>query len=596
MTHLTGSLGDAYYSSLTTLAKSLVKTLKFFNCNEIYGVGGDFAANLLKAFENDLKMFPSSNEMHAGFSACAAGEIYGLGCCLTTYTVGSLPCITSAALAKAEGIPVVYISGAPGESEIGNGPLHHSVYASNDWVVKYDYALQSFKSLGIRAERLQGTRNDGRPNVASMQFYDVILHAFLKKEPVYVEIPRDIVFSQSQPIDLPKSLEVATKETLLLSGAEHIAEHIKNKLSSSQRPLIYIGEKIKYNRNLLEKVKNFCHTHQIPYATNLFAKGLLDETSPLSLNMYNGIFSTDRTRQYIEQEVDYILEICTGIMTQDASSAFATADTYIDTFQNKTLLKGTQSQCFDVLEVFTILEETFTGLFSSLPPQSKLKDFEDETPISLSNICDVLNLYHNKVKENFIYIPEIGNSFFASFSLITSKSSIIRSWLTNPWYAAMGTSLPFARVICNRLKNGKIKNDVPIIITGDGGFHFQLNELIHFLREDLFVVIILLRNDIFHLGKGSNSTMYNCSDSRFNYSKLIESYNGTYLKAESIKTLHLAFDSCLTKRKGVNFIELPVSTDPCDQCKEIKLLNLYIKARSGDPESIKKWEERLNFQ
>ncbi len=158
------NFGEEYCNQLPTLDESLVATLKFFNCTAIYGVGGDYAANLLKAFDKNLTMYPSSNEMHASFSACGRAESKGMGVSLTTYTVGSLPCVSAAALAKSEGLPVVFISGAPGEGEVEAGALHHTVYASNDMTVKFDIALNAFKAIGIRAERLQGGSTDGRPS------------------------------------------------------------------------------------------------------------------------------------------------------------------------------------------------------------------------------------------------------------------------------------------------------------------------------------------------------------------------------------------------------------------------------------------------
>lgn len=35
----------------------------------MYGVGGDFAVNLIKAFENHFDLLPSSNEIHAEFTS-----------------------------------------------------------------------------------------------------------------------------------------------------------------------------------------------------------------------------------------------------------------------------------------------------------------------------------------------------------------------------------------------------------------------------------------------------------------------------------------------------------------------------------------------
>ena len=122
------NFGTEYQRSLVTLGQAMRQIIRHFGADTVYGVGGDFAANLIAALDQDgLTISPSSNEMHAGFCACAQAEVQGMGFCLTTYTVGSLPCTTAAALAKTEGLPVVFISGAPGEDEVHQSSIHHMV-------------------------------------------------------------------------------------------------------------------------------------------------------------------------------------------------------------------------------------------------------------------------------------------------------------------------------------------------------------------------------------------------------------------------------------------------------------------------------------
>ena len=120
------NFGADYQRSLVSLGQTMRQIIKHFGVDTVYGVGGDFAANLIAALDQDgLTVSPSSNELNAGFCACAKAEMEGIGFCLTTYTVGSLPCVSAAALAKTEGLPVVFISGAPGEDEVHQSGIHH---------------------------------------------------------------------------------------------------------------------------------------------------------------------------------------------------------------------------------------------------------------------------------------------------------------------------------------------------------------------------------------------------------------------------------------------------------------------------------------
>lgn len=65
-------INEKYLNSLPTLAQSMVDTLRFFNVKRIYGIGGDFAVNLIKAFEHEFDLLPSSNEMQVNIEILRA--------------------------------------------------------------------------------------------------------------------------------------------------------------------------------------------------------------------------------------------------------------------------------------------------------------------------------------------------------------------------------------------------------------------------------------------------------------------------------------------------------------------------------------------
>jgi len=589
------NFGEEYATSLPALGQAMVDILKFFECQRMYGVGGDYAANLISAFEQELQVCPSSNEMHAGFTACGQAEIEKLGLCLTTYTVGSLPCVSAAALAITEKLPVVFISGAPGENEMNTMALHHTVSSFSTWQTEYDAALNAFKALGMRAERLSGARSAGQPNVAAEHFFRLVSHAYLSKQPVFIEIPRDLVSSKTQAIKLPQSIEHLPQEYFILKGAETVAEQIVSKLKLAKKPLLFLGEKAKLNSPLLSRVKEFCYKFQIPYVTSWLAKGILDEFSPLSLGAYNGVFSDETMRNYIEQDVDYVLEVATSINQLDTNTAFATGTHLLSTFKNRTILKGTSQLEKDIITTFDHLLTANIKAFSFKPIEQEPTVLKPDERIDFHNLTTALNLIQSKESQPFIYFPEIGNSYFASYSLKTRMSNVARSWITNPWYAAMGTSLPYARATCKQLKANNL-DDIAVVITGDGGFNFQLNDLIHFLRDNLNVIIIYMRNNIFHLGKNSDADIYHCSDQAFDVIGLAKVYGGNGKQCSTVSEFEDYFTQCVRSNNGIRIIEIPVIVEEQFQCREIRLLNLYIKAKNGIPQAIKEWEAIQNSQ
>ncbi|ABE54662.1 thiamine pyrophosphate enzyme-like TPP binding region [Shewanella denitrificans OS217] len=594
------NFGLQYHNSLPQLGHSIAELLQFFGANRVYGVGGDFVANLINSLESTLAVLPSSNEMHAGFSACAQAEVAGLGVCLMTYTVGSLPCISAAALARTEGLPVIFLSGAPGENEIAQHALHHTVHPHSAWHTDLNAALNAFKALGIRAERLQGQRHTGQPNIAAEQCLSLLSHAYINRQPVYIEIPRDLVNLATQALSLPANLDALLAPRLNLTGAEFIAAEIIEKLAHSSAPLLFLGEKLRLNPALLASLVQLCKRHQIPYAVTWFAKGMVDEADALCLGCYNGVFSHTIGKIYIETMADYVLEIGTSIFPSDTNNAFGSQTHAIDNHPNKTMLKGTAMWEQDILAVISILD-TITQL-TPIPRSQPASDFinnkpalidenrqrlEPLEPLSYANLAKVINAAQITLPRPYIFIPEVGNAFFASFELETLGNQLGRSFFANPWYAAMGTSLPYARAIADELQWQQCQQPI-LVITGDGGFNFQSNELINLQKQNANITILYMRNNVFHLGKAGNAPIYHCNHQGFDPKILIQAYGGVGHVCQTITELLDTLKRTATG--GLHLIEINTPIALEQQSEISRKLNSYIGFKNGDPTAMRQWQ------
>jgi len=588
------NFGKEYNEKLPSLGDTMAKVIQFFGGKHIYGVGGDFAANIIAALDKDIDICPSSNEMHAGFSACAQAEIDGMGFCLTTYMVGSLPCTSAAALAVTEGLPVVFISGAPAESEVNQLAIHHTIHPNGSWKAEYDNALEAFSALGMRVERLQGQRLAGHPNLAGQSFYQIVAEAYKNKQPVFIEVPRDQVFAKTQPIQLPSSVDNICCGSNVLGGSDLVVANIVTKLKQAQKPLLYIGDRLKHNTHLKQLIIAFANKFNIPYATTWFAKGLFDEYASLCLGAYNGVFTQTVGRDYIEQEVDYVIDVATSIFSQDCNIAFATGTHKIETFDNKTLLKGGSLLEKDLIDIFEKLLSSDISAFEFEPPIEEIAPVPTSEEIDFNNLAATLNELQADEQSPYVYLPEVGNSYFTSYSLKIRQSALGRSWLTNPWYGAMGTALPYARVVAQRIKEQSLadvnKQERAVIIVGDGGFHFQLNELINFLKDQTDVTIIYMRNNIFHLGKSGDGKIYHCNDGDFNVHHIISAYQGQSKTCTTVGDFKECF-TAFSQMSGISLIEILAEPVEEKQCHELKLLNLYIKSKNGQADALMEWQE-----
>ena len=244
----------------------------------------------------------------------------------------------------------------------------------------------------------------------------------------------------------------------------------------------------------------------------------------------------------------------------------------------------------DLIDIFQLLLQRHEKMFDfSKPiPEAEGKKVNHQHELDFNNLASTLNLIQNQTTTALVYLPEVGNSYFASYSLKVKLSSLGRGWLTNPWYGAMGTALPYARVVAQRIQDNA-KDERAVVIIGDGGFHFQLNELIHFLKDKTDLSIIYMRNNVFHLGKSGDDAIYHCNDERFDVHQVIKAYQGHSTTINTVGDFIAGFKDTLNC-SGISLIEVLAKPIEEKQCHEIRLLNLYIKAKNGQAEALKQWK------
>lgn len=583
------ALGPTYAAAMPALGRAIGDVLLHFGGHRAYAIGGDYAAGLLSHLSRRLDVQPASNEMHAAFAACGQAEAEGFGICATTYTVGSLPCASAAALARTERLPVVFLSGAPGEREVSGGAIHHTVHPSTAWREDYDSALRAFAGLGLRAERLQGARNPQQPNIAGSRFCELVQHAWLHREPVLIEVPRDLLDQPTQPIVLP-DLEGLPASADWFAHGDAIVAEVLHRLARARQPLVFVGDQVKLNRELVGLIRAFTARQGLRLATSWFAKGLFDEWDPTCLGSYNGVFSGPRVRRAIEGQTDYVIEVGTSVLAMDTATAFRTATHWLESFSHKTVLRATAAREHDLVQLFRRLAEAppLRARTVARPRPMRVRPPAPEQPLGFNNLAAVLEAAQAESPTGCVFLPEVGSAYFASYGLRVRCGGLGRGWIANPWYAAMGTALPYARAAAAAIRARGLSERV-VVLTGDGGFHFQANELAHFQRERLDATIIFLRNDQFALGRQGDSKVYECMAPDFDVAALMRAYGGRATRCESVGDFMDAFKASLRPGSGIRLIEVPCSCRPADQCREVRLLNLYIRAANKQPRATAQW-------
>lgn len=458
---------------MPSVADFIVERLENAGVKHVMGVPGDYCLSFCKKLTQSKKltMVNNTDEGLAGFAADAYARINGIGCVVATYNVGALKLCNAIAGAYAERSPVVVISGAPGLRERDDDfILHHMVRG-------FDNQRNIFENITCYSVILDD------PTKAGFQIDEALEKLKFYKQPVYLELPRDIadkaiqydVYRQLTPVAPP------TEKIILQEALKEVMQW----LTDAERPVILAGVQLgRYN--LQELLLRFAEKHNIPIITTMLSKSVVDEKHPLFLGVYVGS-GTEPNVQKVVAESDCCLIF--GEMLSDITVGFQRA-------------KFDHSRtAFCAVEGLRIRNHTYqhvgfadfcTGLFKSdLKKHEKHYGFRKvrnkyvSVPVAKITVQRVFDKIDSILTPSIAVLADVGDSMFGSMGLNVSD----RRFICPAFYASMGFAIPGA--LGATLARPKVR---PIVLVGDGGFQMSCTELSTFVRLGLAPIVVVLNN------------------------------------------------------------------------------------------------------
>ena len=215
-------------SNTTSLGQYLLTRLKELGIGHIFGVPGDY--NLLFLDEvvkdPDLTWVGNCNELNAAYAADGYARIKGAGALVTTFGVGKLSAMNGLAGSYAEHVPVVSIVSAPSLAQQQSKALMHHTFANG----QFDMFAKMFTEITVA----QALLTQDKPT----EYIDRVLReCWIKKRPVYILLPSDLV---SMQVPTPsEKLDLAYPSSDMKTVLE-ITERIAVLLNQAQKPMILI--------------------------------------------------------------------------------------------------------------------------------------------------------------------------------------------------------------------------------------------------------------------------------------------------------------------------------------------------------------------
>ncbi|VHY37126.1 acetolactate synthase large subunit [Clostridioides difficile] len=523
-------------------AKVILECLKKEGIDTIFGYPGGAVIPLYDAlydYSDDFKHIRTSHEQGLVHAADGyARSTNTVGVCFTTSGPGATNAITGIATAFMDSSPMVVISGQVPTSLLGKDSFQEiDITGATLSMTKHNYLVRNTKELVPTIKEAFRVANSGR------------------KGPVLVDVPKDLFLAEmdfsGEDYDLCQiddymdyksdfGLDDETNTKLLNEAIDIIKE--------SKKPVIYAGGGVKSSdsEEILEK---FATKIDTPVLNTLMGLGNIDRKNELSLGMV-GMHGSRESNLALSNS-DLVIAI--GARFSDRviskSSEFAKNAKIIhidiDPSEISKNIESNVSLVGDVKLVLSLLLEMVESKNNS-NWKEEIKTFRKSEGIQTDefhpqNILKKINEKYETLKKPTVVVTDVGQHQMWAAKYWNFKGN--KSFITSAGLGTMGFGLGAAI----GTKAGNVDKNV-VLVTGDGSFRMNCNELATVANYNVPMLILLFNNRTLGMvrqwQKLFSNQRYSQTDINENvdYVKLVNAYNIDGYKVSNMEELGKAID------------------------------------------------------
>jgi indolepyruvate decarboxylase len=457
-----------------SIGNFLLRRLQEVGVQHIFGVPGDYNLEFMQQLEDRgcPTWIGTCNELNGSYAADGYARVRGLAALAVTYGVGALSAINGVAGAYSEHVPVICICGSLPLRSLERGEMMHHTLA--------DGGRGNFYRVFSEVTAAQAELS---PENAVTEIDRLILTAWRRKLPVYIELPSDISYIEINTPDEPLHL------TALSSKHERVqacADAILARLSAAHRPA-FLLDLDAHRFSVVGEIRRLAEKLQMPVAVLNTCKASFDETSPLFAGVYLGVASAPVTRDAVEKS-DCLLTI--GLRRLDSTSGF-----FSDSIPSSAIHLNAGSvnlglDNYQGVSLPELLEKLIEG--SVTAPKKSAGNTARPAAAALKPSHKPLTQAHYwKALEKFlqpgdVIIAEDGTSNTGATEMSLPAGC---SFVTQAVWGSIGYSLgALLGTLC------AAPDRRHILFIGDGSFQLTAQELSTILRHDLKPFIFLINN------------------------------------------------------------------------------------------------------
>ena len=510
------------------LGDYLVAYLKKIGVSHLFGIPGDLVINLFFKFgrARALKVITLSHEPGVGFAADGYARATGrIGAICVTYGAGGHNMVNPVAASFSERVPILVISGGPGEEETKLGVLiHHQAR-------EIESQLHIYREVTCAAKLI----ND--PLRAAAEIDEVIRAIWLNQQPGYLEIHRDMVECE---IPVPKEIVSWNGELPHpQSDRRKLDEAVRDtaeRLSRAQRPLVLVGieaYRFKAARDIVKLVEKM----GVPCCTSVLAKGAFPMSHPLFMGVYAGAISPPPIRARVEQ-ADLIIGL--GMFLTDIEMGGSQPP---EALRHRSIwaVENRVNVSFHTYTDITLRDFVHALLRAEFKRHREKVVYSDNLPAKRPpahrpvRVADVLREINHFLarQKKFLVVAESGDSLFGGIDIKVGNDGL---YLAQGFYASMGFAVPGA--LGAQIGTGLR----PLILTGDGGFQMTGVEIAHAPRYRLNPIVILLNNGGWGIFRPVVKRQDLLTLPSWRYAELARLWGGRGFRVETVTQLRRALE------------------------------------------------------
>lgn len=445
----------------------------------VFGYPGGAALNTYDAlykYSDRINHILTAHEQGASHAADGYARSTGkTGVVITTSGPGATNIVTGLATANIDSVPIVAITGNVTTDQLGRDSFQEvDIVDIVKPITKASFLVEKVEDLADTIRKAFALAQDGR------------------KGPVLVDVPKDVTankteFSQKSP-DKPELFEIKNPDSI-----RRVQELIKN----SKRPMIYAGGGI-LSANASPEFKAFAELIDAPVCSSLMGLGCIPASHPLfvgNIGMHGGYETGMATA-----ECD--LMIACGARFSDRVAGdrekFGEQAKIVQLeIDEKEINKNVHVDEYVLGDVKDILIALTVGLDKQSHSEwlSKIDEwkhhFDDATPTEsrYPRPQDILQAINEIKADEDIIATDVGQHqmWVAQYSKIEKNKTL----LTSGGMGTMGFGMGAAIGAQSAHPDKRV-----FLITGDGSFHMNLNELVTMKSYNLPVVIVIMNNSV----------------------------------------------------------------------------------------------------